>query len=250
MAVFRDKNHLMRQLKVSLGIYGLKLPMSDDDLFEAVILDSTLGVFSLYNADVKVIAMNMETDEAKDYVDTLKRLDNDANLTKVLKIPKYDDRDIMMIGYVIPYNVNSGIVTPYQCQALDAFQGLALAQEVANLSSAMSPPFTFDFIEPDKIRVYNLCSYTTRIVAEVHYMHHKELFTIPRTDRESFFKLALLDMKIFIYNNLRQYMTIETARAKVDLKIDEWSSAEGDKQAMLEKWDDTYHFDKNFIYYI
>ena len=46
--MFRDKSHLLKRLKMSLGIYSIKLPVSDDELFQDVIIDTTLPVFSMY----------------------------------------------------------------------------------------------------------------------------------------------------------------------------------------------------------
>ena len=66
MAVFKDKIHLMKQLKLRLGIYGLKLPMTDSEIYEEVILGSTLGEFSMYNADVKTVMLDTEEDFDKE----------------------------------------------------------------------------------------------------------------------------------------------------------------------------------------
>lgn len=253
MAVFKDKIHLMKQLKLRLGIYGLKLPMSDSEIYEEVILGSTLGEFSMYNADVKTVMLDTEEDFDKEYKDPMRQNNTFYGVNRrsmVLRLPKLHDRDIMTIASCNPYIDYGGITSNAYMETMESFQSLALTQEAANLSTTMAPPFTFEFIPPDKIRIFNFYSYGTKLACEIHYVHHKELYTIPMSARESFFKLALFDMKIFIYNNLRQYMNIETAHGKVDLKIDEWSSAESDKASMLEKWDDTYHFDKPAIFFI
>ena len=46
--MFRDKSHLLKRLKMSLGIYSIKLPVSDEELFQDVIVDTTIPVFSTY----------------------------------------------------------------------------------------------------------------------------------------------------------------------------------------------------------
>ena len=47
--MFRDRNHLMKLLKQDLGVYSIKLPVSDKELFEDVIRDKTLMVFGIYS---------------------------------------------------------------------------------------------------------------------------------------------------------------------------------------------------------
>ena len=46
--MFRDKAHLLKRLKMALGIYSITLPVNDDELFRDVIQDVTLPVFSVY----------------------------------------------------------------------------------------------------------------------------------------------------------------------------------------------------------
>ena len=46
--MFRDKSHLMKRLKMALGVYSIALPVSDNELFEDVIVDTTIPVFSTY----------------------------------------------------------------------------------------------------------------------------------------------------------------------------------------------------------
>ena len=55
-------------------------------------------------------------------------------------------------------------------------------------------------------------------------------------------------MKIFIYNQLKYYKSIQTALGTVDLMIDDWQSAESDRKELLSRWDDTYHLDMPFLY--
>jgi hypothetical protein len=85
--------------------------------------------------------------------------------------------------------------------------------------------------------------YNNKVILELNYTHSPELFTIPETARESFYKLALLDTKAYLWNALRYYTTVQTAFGQMDLKIDGWVNAESDRKDLLQEWDENYHLD-------
>ena len=103
---------------------------------------------------------------------------------------------------------------------------------------------------PDKIRLYNNHTYTSKIEVEVKYEHHHELFTIPDSQRESFYEFALLTAKAFLFNNLDMYSGFRTAYGEVDLKIDKWGNAEDDLRSMVKEWEELYHLDQPNIFWI
>ena len=53
----------------------------------------------------------------------------------------------------------------------------------------------------------------------------------------------ILDVKQFLYNTLKLYDGIPTAFGNINLKIDDYQSAEGDRNALLDKWRDSFHLD-------
>ena len=58
--------------------------------------------------------------------------------------------------------------------------------------------------------------------------------TIPYGCYQSFLELATLDLKEFLWNNLKHWDKIPSAFGTVDLKIDEFQSASSDKKALLD----------------
>jgi hypothetical protein len=250
MPSFKDKNHLMRLLKTVLGIYSVPIPVSDEDFYNLVIQDMTLPDFSVYCPYRQRIMMDIKTDAVPDEEDPLIIDGDSSTVNNLLRIPKVVDRRIIGVSSVNPYNSLSNLSMSSSFETLESYQDLAQAQELANLASAMIPPKTFEFIAPDKIRLYNNHVYNSKLIVEVAYVHHPELHTIPEGARSSFFKLALLDAKIFLYNTLKHYNGIETAYGHVDLKIDDWSGAEGERADLINQWDDSFHLDQPNMFWI
>ena len=251
MPVFKDKNHLMRLLKSTLGIYSIKLPFDDEEFYSLTVLDMTLGDFSVFQPYHYKVMMDIKDDAVPDREDPVK-IDGDSSpINNMLRIPSlFGHRKILGVNRVDPYNSLSNLSMSSSYETMEAFQDIAQAQSLADLASAMIPPKTFEFIGPDKLRIYNNHVYNSKILVEVLYEHHPELFTIPETARGSFFKLALLDAKVFLYNNLKHYSELETALGRVNLKIDDWSGAEGERNDLINQWEDVYHLDLTTAFWV
>lgn len=250
MPAFRDKNHLMRLLKINLGIYSVPIPVSDEDFYKLVIIDQTLPQFSLMSPYVKRIMMDIDRDRVPDHEDPMFLDANSSPANNLLRIPKINGHEILQVLAVNPYNTLGNLSMSSSFETLESYQDLAQAQELANLASAMIPPKTFEYEPPDKLRLYNNHVYNSRIMVDIGYMHHEELFTIPMTQRDSFFDLALLDAEVFLYSMLKHYNEIETAYGRVSLKIDDWSGAASERRDLLEKWADVYHLDQPNMFWI
>ena len=53
----------------------------------------------------------------------------------------------------------------------------------------------------------------------------------------------MLDVKENLYPTMKQYNEINTVHGTINLKIDDWASAESDRTELLNQWDDIYHMD-------
>lgn len=89
----------------------------------------------------------------------------------------------------------------------------------------------FDFPENSCVRFIVKCN------------HDSNCETIPESCRESFMTLARLDVQRTLYNNLKNMNTVGSAFKEIQLKIDDWSGAESERNALIEKWTNTFHFD-------
>ena len=80
--------------------------------------------------------------------------------------------------------------------------------------------------------------------------HHPSLGSIPDTAQESFYQLALLDVKSYLYNVMKHYNQINSVHGTIDLKIDEWQNAAEQRLDLISKWDDSFHEDRQSIYWL
>jgi hypothetical protein len=123
-------------------------------------------------------------------------------------------------------------------------QGVATSQAYMMLVSQMRAEPTFEYLGENRIRLYGFprTMVTIRIAAE----HEPNGETIPISCYDSFMELATLDTKMFLYNTLKLYDNIPTAHGNITLKVDDHQSAEGDRNALLERWRDVFHLDMDW----
>ena len=89
-----------------------------------------------------------------------------------------------------------------------------------------------------------------KVDIEIAVEHADNLSTIPNTAWESFYELALLDIKRFLYNAMKHYTELQTAYGTVQLKIDDWQSAESDRKELIERLRDIYHLEAQPLFII
>ena len=82
------------------------------------------------------------------------------------------------------------------------------------------------------------------LIATLGVSHDKSFMSIPETASESFFKLAILDVKAGLYPIYKAFENVESPiSGRVELKIEDWASAEKDREELIAKWDDDYLLD-------
>ena len=120
---------------------------------------------------------------------------------------------------------------------------LMLSNAAMNLVNLGLPRLTWDFQGPRTVYIYN-CLASHSLIFEFMMEHDPSLMSIPATAEESFFKLALLDVKKSLYSIVKHYNNIETVYGNIDLKIDDWADADNQRNDVLNQWDDNYHLDR------
>jgi hypothetical protein len=242
-SVFRDKSHLMQLIRNHTGIYSIKLPLSLDELYDAVIKIDTIPTFSTYFPLVKKLPVDLNQI----------RVANDreafaSDVSDIYEIPEIFPKDsgrfIVGIEKITWFNDMRYQALQSTYETIESYQALAVAQGAANLASVIEPPFITEFIPPNRFRVSNGCYYKDRVVLHIECSYSPELFDLPETKRGAFYKLALLDVKRFLYANLRRWNTVRTAIAEMNLNIDDWQSAEADREQLLEKYDNDAALDR------
>lgn len=246
--MFRDKSHLLKRLKMALGIYSIKLPVDDEQLYQDVIVDTTIPTFSIYIPYEYTLVADLNELRVSDRY----AADDSSLISNIYEIPKLFDRQKCIgVNNIRPYIEYNGMMMTSSYETIDSYQCLATGQTLANLSSAMIPPQTFKFLPPNRFQIFNQVLYNNKVYLDLAFTHSPELYTIEETARESFFKLALLDTKAYLYAQMKYYTTIQTAFGQMDLKVDSWEGAENERHDLLNDWDERYHLDSvPAIFYI
>lgn len=238
-------SELLTSIKMDLGIYGLRLPYENPDqaLMDVINL-KTIKTFSTFYPYVTTKSVDL-TKELK--------CEKEEYTESVYIIPElFGDREIM---YIRSINLKSkllgnGFISPTFDGSIETYNMLMLTQANANLASVAAPPITFKFVKPNKLYLYNVATAYGVIDIEFGIEHAANLSTIPMTAYDSFYELALLDIKRFLYNTLKHYTELQTAYGNINLRIDDWSNAESDRKDLIERWRDVYHLDTESLFII
>lgn len=248
-SVWLDKSHLMHLIRNHCGIYSIKLPLTDEELFKETVQLDTVPTFSSFfplvksfPADLNQIRVNHDRDsEASDVSDIYQLSDI---------FPKNSGRYILGIRKITWFNDMRYQALQSTYETFESYQALAIAQGAANLASAIEPPYITEFIPPNRFRVSNGSYYKDRVVIHVEVSYSPELYDIPPGKRAAFYKLALLDVKRFLWQNLKRWNTVQTAIAQLNLGIDDWESAEADRNEYIEKLKESAHLGRLAAVYI
>ena len=232
-------SEILTMVKMDIGIYAVPLPFENPDnvLFDVIKMKSLRTFSNLFPHQVEfVMDLNdlevlRESCDEKSYI--LPNLFGDRPIISVLKVDPYNNL----------YNGNYFGGNPIITNSASLYQDAMLGMAGYDLLSTIAPPFTFKFTAPSTLTLYNIGSFADKIKIRLAYAHAENLSTIKPTMEESFYELVKLDIKAFLYNNLKFYNNIQTSFATINLMIDEWSGAEQERKELVEKWTDEYHLE-------
>lgn len=237
-----NMSKVVSSIKSSLGLYGITLPFKDDitgepipteNVIMNVLTTTTIPIYSQFQPWIR---------EGDCPVKSLKCIDNKygiyllpafLTMTPVMYVADvylsmHNNRGTY--GDIAPaYGINRSV------------QGVIASQEYMMLAGQMRAEPSFDYLGDNKIRLYGYPK--TVLTFRVACEHEPNGESIPDGCYDSFMELAILDIKMFLYNNLKLYDKIPTAFGEINLRIDDYSNAEGDRNALLEKWRDVFHLD-------
>jgi hypothetical protein len=232
-----NQSEFLTSVKMDLGLYGLSLPFEDDDeMIMKVVRLKTLSTYSAFLPYTVPIVLELDklVVRRNTFEESVYELPEMFNGSPILGIRKIDHRNKML---------GQGYVSPMYSMDADLYNGMMLGAANANIYSAIAPPFTFKFETPNILTLYNIHSLSTELIAEVNLKHLPNLSTIKPTRWESFYELALIDVKKFLYQTLKHYKDLQTAYGTISLKIDDWENADSERKDLIEKWRNSYHLE-------
>ena len=243
---FRDKAHLIKLLKQNSGVYSIRLPLTDEQIYQDIIVDLTLETYSSFYPKLYVLPANLNQlrvpaarESTTEAVSDIYELPNLSPLS--------EGNRIHSIAKIIPFNAMGYESATYAYQTIDAFQALAVAQGIANLSSLIEPPMFFEFLGGRRFRLNNGTYYRSHVIIYVEMSYNPELYDIPPGQRIAFSELAELDFRRTMYNNLKYWNELRTAAAEYNLRIDDWQNAEDQRNELLDHWTETFHEERTGI---
>ena len=231
-------SQLITRIKISCGIYTIALPFDNaDEAIRDVIQNITLKTFSILCPCYEKVRFDLNS---------LEKLEKRANYEVYLLPDIFSERELLFVKSA-DYDESDISGIGYWGGGIPLLQGNMLRQSMLtnaglNLTNKIIPRVTFKYEHPRKITLYNVLS-SCKIVLTLALAHDKNLTSITPTMEESFFKLAVLDVKDMLYQTLKHYNDIQTAYGNINLKLDDWAQAAAYRKQLLEHWENTYHMD-------
>lgn len=230
------------QLKMQLGLYNITLPFKDEitgdpipveNVIRDILVTTTIPTYSQFQPWMRELDANAAALKVVDRKSNIYLLPAGLTTTPVLYVSTVH----------MPYQSNRGtygdIAPAYGIS--QSVQGVTTSQAMMMLAGQMRAEPTFDYLGENKIRLFGFPK--TVLTFKVACEHEPNGETIPPSCYDSFMELATLDVRMFLYNTLKLYDNIATAFGNIQLKVEDHQPAEMDRNALLDKWRDTFHLD-------
>jgi hypothetical protein len=218
-----------------LGLYNVNLPFKEptEKVIQNILKTTTIPEYSEFVPWIKQDTVDIRALKCVNPNEHIYILPGSLTMTPV----KY------VSDVAIPSNQfrgSYGAVAP-SYGITRAAQGVATGQAAMMLVGQMRSEPTFEYLGYNQIRLYAFPKSLVTFKVACEHLENGE--SIEPSCYDSFMQLALLDVKMFLYNNLKLYDGITTAFGTIQLKTDEFQSAESDRNALLEDWRNTFHLD-------
>lgn len=227
-------------LKMSLGLYGITLPFKDEitgkpipaeKVLSDILTNITIPMYSEFVPWVREYDENIKNLQVVDKQKGIYLLPPFLTMTPIKNV----------LSVTLPsYNNRSSYGGIYPMHGMNrSAQGVINNQAYNLLMGEMRAEPTFEYLGHNKIRLYGFPKTIVTFVVAAEHDENGE--TIPSTCYDSFMELATLDTKIFLYNNLKLYDGITTAFGTINLKVDDYQSADSERTSLLNEWRDRSH---------
>lgn len=242
---FRNKSHLMKMIRKKCGCYAIQLPVEIGDLYQEVVVDETIPTFSTCFPLIKEIPVDLNAIRLP-----YDRDSRNTNMPDIYEIPDIfpPDSDRFIVGIQSIKWLDSvryqGLTSSFEnVPALSSYfplvKELGVAQGAANLASVIEPPQVEKFIEPNRFRLANGNYYRDRVVLVLETSYSESTFDIPMNLRGAFFKLALLQTKAFLHDQLWRIDGTEAVNLRLQLGTEKWEDCSNQADELVQKWKST-----------
>lgn len=234
MAIY-NLSEFLTLIKQDIGITDIPLPVDDKALAERLQL-SALREFSMRYPRIEEIILNDSNCISKEN----RQITGSA--TYVIPKDYYAGSQVLsVLGIDASPRSGDGAALYYPSFVMGSadvmLTTIADIKLAAQMGTMMSHSPTYRFISPDKIIVYNGW-YAATYIFEIGLMHDINLTTIPDTAMTHFRQLATLDIKTYLYKQLKRKDNLDVGIGNISLKIDDWEGAENEMKELLKDWDE------------
>lgn len=242
MGFSNSMTRLLNKIERRLGTSVMNLPDHlKKEKWADVIYEDSLVTFSRFFPHC--IAYNLDPKTSKTKEKDVYFIDED-NIGGDVEILGVKDLDFNKLANTNINVSHGGIHGSYHTHIYSADQ-IAMAQLSADLYSIQNTGLYLEYIPPNKIRTStitgaDIVSGLTMLPLELLVVHPKNLNTISPTKMEVFEKLAIIDVKIFLYQELKHFDNLETVYSNIELKIDDWSNSDSDREDFISFLEDSY----------
>ena len=230
----------LNQLALPFKEPGTDKPILVENVINTVITTITIPIYSMYQPwrrEGSAFLRDLQQIDRYDHIYLLPSYLTDPPIIDVLDVHLPFTNTRGTFGDIAPaYGINRSV------------QGVATSQAYMMLAGTMRAEPTFEYKGENKVRLYGFPK--VELIFEIKAQHLPNGETIDEGCFKSFTDLAILDMKEYLFNNLKYWDKIPTAHGELNLRIETWEGATAEKTAMLNQWDDTYHVDESPIIFM
>lgn len=238
-------SEVVSSLITSFGLYGITLPFKDQLTNKPIPIENV----------IRNVLTTVTIPQYSELVPWKQKGDININDLKV-----FDRRNCIyflpafltitpikyIISVTIPFNglrgTYGGSVPSYAYGMGELAEGVAVGMLSSMLGSQLRAEPSWEWIKPNKIQLFNYPNCKITIKAACKHLPNGE--SIEDSCYDSFLELATLDLKMFLYNNLKLYDNVPTAFGEVRLKTEDYQNAESERTTLLNEWRDKYHVDE------
>lgn len=236
-----NETSMLRYLQVFLGA---RFMLESKEYYLDIIQDITLPTFSLFYPNYIRGILITEKDAIRSYNPTTRK----TGIFKY-KIPNFDQKvEILDIAdFYHPFNDRSSSLLTYLPYTAGNMVSSLAATKVLSAVPHVNSVYTVTFEPPDIVVIQPVPDRHVDFTIDIKVV--RQLNQIMPTYRDDFMKLALLDVKIALYNkyinarNSGSYGGIE-----IESGLDEFSDAQGDRESLLDIFREDCYKHYNNIY--
>ena len=230
---------LLNKIERRLGLKVLKLPEElSKDSWADIIKEDTLPTFSRYFPNqITVIIDNTCCKDGFYFID--KDIPEGATIIGAKDVdwqayrgdPRYDRFGVNFAAYDF-LSRDYGI------------DDVALTQVAANYTSLFNLGIYPEFLPPNKVKLVSVngspVSRFRPFPLAVYLQHNDDLSTISPTMMETFEKLAIADVALYLFNSLKYFDGLDTVFGNLDLKLDVIQEKANSRDDLVRELDEAH----------